>query len=519
MDPVAVLRERFGYPAFRAGQEELVRAVLAGKDALGILPTGGGKSVCYQVPALLLSGLTLVVSPLVSLMADQVDRARRAGITAERLTADRTPAEREEVLALARGGGLKLLLVSPERLATPRFRDVLKGLDVALLAVDEAHCISEWGHDFRPAYLELGALRRLHACPVLALTATATPQVRAEIARVLELRHPVRVVESFDRPNLAWHVVPVRGLVAKRSALRALVREAMSGGTGTVLVYAGTRRGVEAVRDDLASLGLRAEAYHAGLDPPERARVQEDFMAGRAPLVVATNAFGMGVDRSDVRLVVHAQLPGSLEGDYQEAGRAGRDGAPARCVALHDPDDARLHVGFVDRSHPPPDALHRLLRSLRAAAGTTRVARIELADLARRSGALAPPAAAAGLRDLAACGALRALIPLPVPDEAGEERAGPAAAEIVAHLPSGPLDLTPARRLREGALARVSAVVAYATARGCRRRRLLAHFGEALAVACGGCDRCAADAPSPAREWPYGWPRFSLWRRSGSFSR
>ena len=271
MDPVATLRSYFGHTAFRPGQEDLVRAVLSGRDALGILPTGGGKSICYQVPALLLPGLTLVVSPLVSLMTDQVERARKAGLTADLLTADRTPAEREQALALARAGQLRLLLVSPERLAVPRFRALLPGLNVSLLAVDEAHCISEWGHDFRPSYLELGAVRARLRCPLLALTATATPRVRAEIVRVLALRDPVRVVGSFDRPNLSWHVVSVRGLAAKRAALRAALRE--SQGKGTALVYAGTRRTVEAVRDHLAGARAaganpRAGGLHGRTRPP-----------------------------------------------------------------------------------------------------------------------------------------------------------------------------------------------------------------------------------------------------------
>ena len=486
---MATLRSHFGHTAFRPGQEDLVRAVLTGRDALGILPTGGGKSVCYQVPALLLPGLTLVVSPLVSLMTDQVERARRAGISADFLTADRTPAEREQALAMARAGQLRLLLVSSERLAVPRFRALLPGLNVALLAVDEAHCISEWGHDFRPSYLELGAMRVQLNCPLLALTATATPRVRAEICRVLALRDPVRVVGSFDRPNLAWHVVPARGLAAKRAALRAALREAQ--GTGTALVYAGTRRTVEAVRDHLAGLGLRAEAYHAGLEPRERSRVQGDFMAGRAPLVVATNAFGMGVDRADVRLVVHWELPGSLEGYYQEAGRAGRDGEPARCVALHDPSDALLHTGFVDRSHPAPVILRRLIASLRRAAGPGRVAQTTLSDLARSARRLSSANAAGGLRELARCGALRPLLPLPDPEDPGSAE-GDEGGGLAIYLPAGRPDLSVASRLREGALERVRAVTGYASVRGCRRRHLLSHFGEEAPAHCGGCDRCEA---------------------------
>ena len=464
------------------------------------------------MPALLLPGLTLVVSPLVSLMTDQVERARKAGLTADLLTADRTPAEREHALALARAGQLRLLLVSPERLAVPRFRALLPGLNVSLLAVDEAHCISEWGHDSRPSYLELGAVRARLTCPLLALTATATTRVRAEIVRVLVLRDPVRVVGSFDRPTLSWHVVSVRGLAAKRAALRTALRE--SQGMGTALVYAGTRRTVEAVRDHLAGLGLRAEPYHAGLEPRERTRVQGDFMAGCAPLVVATNAFGMGVDRADVRLVVHWQLPGSLEGYYQEAGRAGRDGAPARCVALHDPDDDLLHKGFVDRSHPAPAILRRLLATLGRVAGLGRVARTTLSDLARRSGRLTSATAAGGLRELARGAALRPLVPLPDPEDP-DSKGADGSTELVVYLPAGRPSLMVARRLREGALERVRAVAGYASVRGCRRRHLLAHFGEDGAPHCGACDRCKEPprrAQNPSRTG------FSVRRGAGTFS-
>ena len=517
MDPVDILHRHFAYPAFRPGQEELVRAVLAGRDALGILPTGGGKSVCYQVPALLLPGLTLCVSPLVSLMSDQVDRARRAGIAAERLTAERTPAERERVLASMRAGQLRLLLVSPERLAIPRFRALLGRTKIGLLAIDEAHCISEWGHDFRPEYLALGSARALVRCPVLALTATATPAVRAEIARVLALDDPVTVVGSFDRPNLSWHVLEAKGAAAKYAALGRLFREQRE--PGGSLVYAGTRRAAEAVRDRLAGLGLCAEAYHAGLEATERARVQDAFMAGRAPLVVATNAFGMGVDRADVRLVVHWQLPGSLEGYYQEAGRAGRDGDPARCVALHDPEDAALHRGFVDRSHPHGAVLRRVLRALVHAARPGRVARITLTDLEVRCGGIPAEALAAALRVLAECELVRPLVPLPDPSDpessgtlASRTRSPPhrdfeeALPEVVVHLPSRRADLAHAERLRAGALARIAAVAAYATASGCRRRHLLGHFGEvhggrgegpAPGEVC--CDRCLAMAEALPR--------------------
>jgi ATP-dependent DNA helicase RecQ len=289
MDPVEVLERWFGYPRFRPGQEALVRAALDGKDALGILPTGGGKSVCYQVPAHLLPGLTIVVSPLISLMADQVHRARKGGLSAELLNSTQPADERRRVIQEAERGTLKLLLLAPERLETADFRDALQRVRVSLVAVDESHCISEWGHDFRPSYLRIGSLREQVHAPLMALTATATPRVRDEIARVLRLKNPVRVVGSFDRPNLSWHVVRVRRERDREAFMSRLVRAT----TDAVVIYAGTRRVVEVLRDRLAALGLPAEAYHAGLAADERARVQEAFMTGERRIVVATNALAL----------------------------------------------------------------------------------------------------------------------------------------------------------------------------------------------------------------------------------
>jgi len=256
------------------------------------------------------------------------------------------------VLDEVHSGGVKLLFVAPERLETPDFMDALETANVSLIAVDEAHCISEWGHDFRPSYRRLGVLRRRLAAPVMALTATATPRVRQDILDVLSLDRPLRVVGSFDRPNLSWYVERADGHPAKMSAIRRLVRSEV----GAVLIYAGTRRVVETIRSALARLGISTAAYHAGLEPEVRSRVQEKFLSGKTRTVVATNAFGMGVDKSDVRLVVHYQMPGTLESYYQEAGRAGRDGGAARCVALWGEDDQRLHTTFLDRSRPPVKA-------------------------------------------------------------------------------------------------------------------------------------------------------------------
>ncbi|MEX0856459.1 MAG: ATP-dependent DNA helicase RecQ [Gemmatimonadota bacterium] len=353
-DPDAILRTRFGYPGFRPGQRELVDAVLAGRDALGVLPTGGGKSVCYQIPALLLPGLTIVVSPLVSLMVDQLRRAIEVGLRAEALHAGLPFDERRRIESELEGGRVRVLLLAPERLASGRFARLIPRLGASLLAVDEAHCISMWGHDFRPAYRTIGALRESLRVPVLALTATATPRVREDIEASLRMRNPVRILGSFDRPNLLWSVRKVgESMVSRGRGNGVLIREAVATMPGARLVYASTRGRVESLRAGLARHGIRAEAYHAGLPPDERDRVQRYFLRHPRPLVVATNAFGMGIDRSDVRIVVHDQLPGSLEDYYQESGRAGRDGLPALCLALHTAGDARVHRSFLDRAHPP----------------------------------------------------------------------------------------------------------------------------------------------------------------------
>ncbi|GMV04210.1 MAG: ATP-dependent DNA helicase RecQ [Gemmatimonadota bacterium] len=487
-DPRALLLRHLGYPAFRPGQEELVRAVLAGRDALGVLPTGGGKSVCYQVPALALGGLTLVVTPLVSLMEDQVRRAAAAGLVAAHLSAGQDTAVKRDTVARARGGTLDILFVAPERLGLPGFLEAVGPGAVRLLAVDEAHCISEWGHDFRPCYREIGRCRALVGAPVLALTATATPHVRADVARSLGLRDPLVVVRSFDRPNLSWAVRP-GGYPAQRArGVGRLLRRV----PGPAVVYAPTRGAVEDVRDALAGLGVVAEAYHAGLPAAERTRVQEAFMGGGCRVVVATNAFGMGIDKADVRLVAHVQLPGTLEAYYQEAGRAGRDGEQAWCVAFHGRGDGALARSFVDGAHPPARALRRahaaLLRRADAHGVATLVAR-ELEDGIEGvpgplEGTLRALERAAGARILE--GGPLGLLVTP---------AGGYGSQVLRLGFYGGLGPAPAGALRSAALEKLRAVKRYADGRGCRRRALLGYFGESAPRTCGACDRCLPSSP------------------------
>ena len=320
------LERVWGFREFRPAQRRTVTAVLRGRDVLALLPTGAGKSVCFQLPALVIPGVTLVVSPLISLMADQVAALRRRAIPAARLTSAQSRVEQDDVLTVLRAGRLRILYVAPERLE--RLARPPISLRPTRLAVDEAHCISEWGHDFRPPYRSIGRWRAaMGSPPTIALTATASPETREDILRVLRLNRPVRVEQSFDRPNLFLAVTRVPD---ERRRIR-LARDRIAGTRGSAIVYVPTRNRVDGVAAALRRLGTRAWPYHAGLPTRDRQRLLERFLNGDIRVMVATSAFGMGIDYPDVRLVLHLGIPGRPEAYYQEAGRAGRDGAPARC--------------------------------------------------------------------------------------------------------------------------------------------------------------------------------------------
>ena len=322
-----LLKTHFGYDAFLPLQEEIVGSVMAGRDTFALMPTGGGKSLCYQLPAMALPGLTLVVSPLIALMKDQVDALEANGIPAGFINSTQTSAELSQVVRRVQAGEISLLYVAPERVVEPRFADFLGTLNVSLLAIDEAHCVSEWGHDFRPAYRQLAELRRVCPdTPVIALTATATERVRADILSQLGLRDPQTFISSFNRPNLAYSIVPKE---RDLSGLLALLEKYRG---ESAIIYSGSRKSTEEMAQTLTERGFTTEAYHAGLEPEVRRGVQDRFIRDRTPVVVATIAFGMGINKPDVRLVVHYDLPKSVESYYQETGRAGRDGLPSECV-------------------------------------------------------------------------------------------------------------------------------------------------------------------------------------------
>jgi ATP-dependent DNA helicase RecQ len=478
MELSEALKQHFGYQAFRKGQEAIVRSVLSGRPTIAILPTGGGKSLCYQLPALLLEGTTVVVSPLVALMKDQVDALRARGIAATFINSSLADPERQERQVALRRGEYRLVYVAPERFKSPSFLSAMAGLTVPLLAVDEAHCISAWGHDFRPEYQQLARARELlRAERVLALTATATPEVRRDIADALELRDPRVFVAGFDRPNLFIEVLRVGGDKDKLGRLLALSR---SGGPG--IVYAATRKNVEKIVATLRAGGVEAIGYHAGMADSERTAVQEQFVRG-APVIVATNAFGMGVDKADIRFVAHFDVPRSLEAYYQEIGRAGRDGLPSHALLLFNFADVMMQRRMIEAGRPSRDLVERAWESAR------RLLKGSTEELARGCGVSASELSGA-VRLLESAGHL----------ERGLGRDG----QFFVATPSvAPEDLAVDFELLELRVARerqmLDRLVRFADTRGCRRQNLLRYFGDADAPrGCEACESCKGSrAPQP----------------------
>ena len=489
----SLLRQYFGFNEFRPGQEAAIQRVLAGQHTLLVMPTGSGKSLSYQLSAILLPGLVLVISPLISLMKDQVDGLLNlAGdgcspvLPATYINSSLPSDEQNRRLRAVRERQIKLLYIAPERLRSERFLQALSGVQVSLLAVDEAHCVSQWGHDFRPDYLHIrAAWQRLGRPPLLATTATATPQVQNDILRLLGPIDAERIVTGFNRPNLTFSVHYASNDQLKRDILLQLLRDRTS-----AIVYVGTRRAAEEVAVFIAErMPMDAQPYHAGLDPDTRHRVQDAFMSNRLPVVVATNAFGLGVDKPDIRAVIHYHMPSSVESYYQEAGRAGRDGQPAWCALLYALPDRQLQARLIDLATPGRADLERVYAWMgrRAQDGIVTIDVDELVDATR----MHPTRARVALSELEQARAV-----LRLSDEAGYARwqvLNLSAHELAERV----------RAIEERAQHRLSLldqVIAYAETQACRRRFLLSYFGDESSqvmsysddttprVAC--CDNC-----------------------------
>ena len=460
----ARLRETFGYPEFRDGQARVLGALAQG-DVLAVMPTGSGKSLCYVLPALEV-GRTLVVSPLIALMQDQVEALQAAGVSATFINSNLDREEQNRRYRDFLAGRIALLYVAPERFANASFTAGLARAGVRLLAVDEAHCISEWGHNFRPDYLHLGTVReRLGRPRTLALTATANPQVRRDIVERLGIAgNATEVITTVDRPNLTYSVERIDGVPDRRRWIidYARGRPGLAG-----LVYARTRRGVEELAESMRAAGVRAEAYHAGLAPAERSRVQRAFTLGSAPVIVATNAFGMGIDKPDVRYVLHMNMPGRLEAYYQEAGRAGRDGDPAECTLLYARADRRFQQQFIDAAHPAEGAVRETWRRwVRVADRETGRLPFNVADDdPDQFGMVVAALRDSGLLD-------------------------PVALAVTSFDPEAAIDVSSVAERRAYAEARLREMAEYAETTGCRRAAILRYFGEAAPDACGNCDNC-----------------------------
>ncbi|MDB4638271.1 ATP-dependent DNA helicase [bacterium] len=483
------LQEVFGFEDFLDGQETVIDEILSGRDGSVVMPTGGGKSLCYQLPALCREGVTLVVSPLIALMKDQVDALEERGVAVTLINSTLTWNEQKERLDGMKSGAYRLVYIAPERFRASSFMSALSDVKIEMVAIDEAHCLSQWGHDFRPDYMRLGkALEKMGRPQCVALTATATPIVREDIRGVLNLREPFESISGFERPNLSFTITPVEKVAQKYGRLKKVLAENKTG-----IVYCATRKKVEEVAETIHSWGLKCIAYHGGMSDREREDTQNAFISRKADIAVATNAFGMGIDRSDVRFVVHFEIPGSVEAYYQEAGRAGRDGEASVCELLFNYADTRTQEFFIDGVNPGPGMIRDVYQFFLNEADDSYEVHRTLDEVKEAIGAKNGMAVGAALGALIR-GRWVERFDVPGMRAKGTRLLKPDVLTRDLTLDEAALE-EKERRDRE----KLEKMVQLCYANTCRQQWVLEYFGEVDAPVCGSCDVCRGEQNSERR--------------------
>lgn len=494
LNPKEALRKHFGFEGFLSGQQEVIGQIVSGRDGLVVMPTGGGKSLCYQVPALCFEGVTLVISPLIALMKDQVDALLARDIPATLINSSLSWEQQQQRMEAMARGEFKLVYVAPERFRAPSFLRALEDVEISLFAIDEAHCLSQWGHDFRPDYLRLGkALRKLGRPQCVALTATATPVVRSDISEVLNLRDPFEQISGFSRPNLSLAIRAVDKSSDKNERLRAIIGKHHTG-----IIYCATRKKVESVSEILASWGIKCMAYHGGMSERERDDAQNTFIRGEADIAVATNAFGMGIDRSDVRFVVHYEIPGSVEAYYQEAGRAGRDGEAAVCELFFNYADTRTQEFFIEGTNPGAQNIRRVYETLQQHANEQHEIQLSIDELSAAVGLKNGMTVGSALGILARGGTIERF------DIPGSRRRATRLRRPELKAEELELDEEALEEKEQRDRDKLKAMIELCYAQQCRQQWILNYFGEHDPGSCGSCDICRNQGPgerkAPSKE-------------------